>query len=354
METTSTTSTTTEYSFVQRVSIAVSITLLAILLLWLLGSAFNVLLLVLAAVLIALPLRAGATWLHRRTGWPEGVALVLFVLVVVGVLTGIVWLVVTRVGDQFGQLQQQLPEALRSLQQRLAHTGWGQRLAAQDLDYEKMLKGGSGWLSRVTGVLSSTVSLLADAYIVLFLALFLVIQPGLYRSGILLLIPPAGRPRGGQVLAKLNQTLVKWLLGQLFSMTVVGILSSLGLWALGVPLAGALGLFAGLITFIPNLGPVLSMVPAVLLALLHSPQQALYVVALYLGIQLIESNLLTPLVQKKLIAMPPALILVAQLVLGLYAGTLGLVLATPIMAIILVLVKMLYVQDVLNDQSVEV
>jgi predicted PurR-regulated permease PerM len=115
-----------------------------------------------------------------------------------------------------------------------------------------------------------------------------------------------------------------------------------------------LALFAGLISFIPNLGPIIALVPAVLFAFLDGPQQALYVVILYLSVQFIESSLATPMVQKKLIDMPPALVFGSQLVLGSFGGILGLMLATPIVAVLMVLTQMLYVQDVLDDKTMKI
>ena len=153
---------------------------------------------------------------------------------------------------------------------------------------------------------------------------------------------------------KLGETLINWLLGKLFSMTVVGVLTALGLWALGIPLIGVLSLLAGLLSFIPNFGPILALIPAVLVALLEGPDQALYVAGLYVLVQAVESNLITPLVQQRLIEMPPALILVAQVLMGTLVGGLGVMLATPVVAILMVLVKMLYIQDGLGDKSVKV
>jgi len=345
----------TQATFVRRVGIAVGVTVVVLLLTGLLGTAFGVFLRVLAALLIALPLRAGAGWLHRRTRLPEGLALAAVALGVLGALAGVGWLFWARIGGQVGQLQDQLPQAFRDLQARAAGTRWGEWLAGEKLDFGQLTGGGSAWLGRATGIFSTTIGVLADFYVIVFLAVFIVIQPQLYRAGLVMLVPKAGRSRAHEVLDQVGQTLVRWVLGQLFSMTAVGVLTALGLWALGMPLVATLALFTGLITFIPNLGPIISMVPAVLLALLNGgPQQALYVVLLYLGVQAIESNVLTPLVQKKLISMPPALILIAQLVIGSFAGILGLMLATPIMAIVIVLVKMLYVRDVLGDDSVQV
>jgi predicted PurR-regulated permease PerM len=130
---------------------------------------------------------------------------------------------------------------------------------------------------------------------------------------------------------------------------VIGVLTALGLWLLGVELALTLGLLAALLTFIPNLGPVLALVPAVLLALMHSPTRALYVTLLYLAIQTVESYVLTPLVQRRTVSLSPALTITAQVALGVLLGGLGLVLATPLTILLLVLIQMLYIEDTLGD-----
>jgi predicted PurR-regulated permease PerM len=133
------------------------------------------------------------------------------------------------------------------------------------------------------------------------------------------------------------------------SMIVVGLLTAVGLWALGMPLALTLGLLAALLTFIPNLGPTLAVVPAALLALLQSPTKSLYVILLYLVIQAVESYLLIPLVQRQAVSLPPALTITAQVLLGILVGGFGLVLATPLTAAVMVLVRMLYIEDALGD-----
>ena len=342
-------------AYVWRVSVAVGITLLVLLLTGLLGTAFGVFLRVLAALLIALPLRAGADWLHRRTGLPTGLALVVVTLLVLGLLVGIGWLFSDRISEQVRGLQQELPQAVRDVQARVQGTQWGQWLNRENIDFTRIAGGTSEWLSRATGIFSTTVSVLADTYVIVFLAVFIVAQPKLYRAGLVMLVPKAHRARATQVLDTISETLVKWVLGRLTSMLVVGVLTVLGLWALGMPMAAALGLFAGLVTFIPNIGPIISMVPALLLAFFNGgPPMALYVLLLYLGVQTLESVAVTPVVQQRLILMPPALIFIGQLIIGSYTGLLGLTLATPIIAILIVLVKMLYVQDVLGDDSVQV
>jgi predicted PurR-regulated permease PerM len=185
--------------------------------------------------------------------------------------------------------------------------------------------------------------------VILFIGLYVAAQPGLYKNGFVRLMPLEKRNRAHEVLSAVGMTLRWWLIGKMMSMLVVGILTSLGLWLLGMPLALTLGTIAALLTFIPNIGPVLSAVPAVLLALLEGPTQVLYVLLLYLVIQTVESYFITPLIQKRMVALPPALILLAQVLLGVLVGGFGLILATPLAAAALVIVNMVYIEDVLHD-----
>ena len=345
-------STVPQARFVRRVCVVVGITLLFIGLVWLLGVSFNVLLLLISAVLVALPLRAGARWLSRRTRWPEGVSLALVGLGLVGLLVGVGALVSPLVSEQASQLQQELPRVIRNAKQQLGQSPLGQQLVGQIPESpQKLLQngGGSKLATQAFGIISTTFGVLADIYIVFFLALFLAAQPQLYVDGLVGLVPPAGRQRTRHILDKLNEALLGWLGGTLLSMAIVGMLSGLGLWLLGVRLAGILALFAALITFIPNLGPILALVPALLFALLDGPQQALYVGLLYVGIQAVESNVITPIIQKRLNDIPPALLLLMQIIVSLFAGTLGLVLAAPLLVILMVLVKTIYQEDILGD-----
>lgn len=341
-------------AFVRQVSIAVGLTLFFVLLVWLLGVSFNILLLLLSAILVALPLRAGAVWLSRKTRWPEGVSLAVVSLTVVGVLVGVGMLVAPAVSEQADQLQQELPKVIQNAKQQLAQSSIGRQLVKQIPESPRQMleKGGGGskMATQAFGVLSGVFGAFADVYIVFFLALFLAAQPKLYTEGIVSLIPPAARQRTRHILDKLNDSLLSWLGGTLLSMIIVGVLSGLGLWLLGVRLAGILALFAALITFIPNLGPVLALVPALLFALLDGPQQALYVFILYFVIQAVESNLVTPIIQKRMNDIPPALLLVMQIIVGAFAGTLGLVMAAPLLVIGMVLVKMIYQEEILGDE----
>jgi len=160
------------------------------------------------------------------------------------------------------------------------------------------------------------------------------------------------RPTVDHVLDKLRDVLRGWLLAQLGSMAVIGVLTALGLWALGIPLVVALGLLAALLTFIPNLGPIMSAIPAVVLALAADPITAVWVALLYIGVQLVEGNVTTPLIQQQTIDLPPALTIVMQFLLGVLFGLMGLALAVPVTAVGITLVQTLYVKGYLERRSV--
>lgn len=200
-------------------------------------------------------------------------------------------------------------------------------------------------------VVSRVVSLTGYLVLLSFVGLFLAAEPGLYRRGVVGLLPIDMRPRIDGVLLEIGQRLQTWLLGRAALMLVMTVATWLGLLALGIPLALALAVLAGLLTFIPNFGPVIAAVPAMLLALLESPMHVLYVGGLYLALQTAESYTLEPYVMRKADNLAPALVIVGQLFLGVTLGALGLILATPLIVTINVLVQRLYVEDVLGDHA---
>lgn len=339
-------------SFTKKVLITAGIVIPIILLLLLFGFAFKVLLLVLAAVLFAVFFRGIASWISQHTSIPMGWSLLMAVIGVLGLIVLINWLIAPQVAEQVNQLSEKLPQSIDNAKQHLEQTQWGQQLINQIPESpQKFLKNQEGWFQKTFGVVSSTLGTLADLYIILLLGMFIMAQPQPYVKGIVSLVPPSRQERAKEVLHQVYITLQRWLAGKLFSMLVVAILTAIGLYILGVPMALALSLIAGLLSFIPNFGPILALIPAVLVGFLQGPSTALYVVFLYVGVQAIESNLITPFVQRKMVSMPLAMIIIAQVLLGILVGGLGLILATPILAVVVVLVKMLYVEDVLGDKA---
>lgn len=197
--------------------------------------------------------------------------------------------------------------------------------------------------------LGTTIGIGANVIIVLFIGLYLASDPDVYARGVVRLVPIPNRKRAREVLGVLGHTLRRWLVGKVLGMAVIGGLTTGALWALGVPLALTLGLLAGILNFIPYLGPLLAFIPAILLALTDSTVTAAWVLGLYAIVQFLESYVLTPLVDRRSVALPPALTIVAQVTLGALAGVLGLLLASPLLAVVLVLVRMLYVEGMLGD-----
>ncbi|HYH44896.1 MAG TPA: AI-2E family transporter, partial [Thermoanaerobaculia bacterium] len=211
----------------------------------------------------------------------------------------------------------------------------------------------TGQIGAVVGYLfsflTSTIAVVAGLLLITFLAIFIGAEPDLYRDGLLHLIPRGARPRATHVLDEVGTTLRRWLVTQLIAMVVIGVVTTLVLWMLGVESALSLGLIAGLLEFIPNVGPVLASLPAIGMAFLDSPQKALWVAIAYILIQFFENHVLIPLLMKHGVDLPPALTVIGAALMAIAFGFLGLLVAVPLIAAVVVAVKMLYVEDVVGE-----
>jgi predicted PurR-regulated permease PerM len=170
----------------------------------------------------------------------------------------------------------------------------------------------------------------------------------LYREGLVRLVPPGYRTAIDEAMLACGHALSRWLLGQGISMLFVGSATAIGLALLGMPMALAIGVIAGVLAFIPFFGPIVSGILAVLLAFMQGPAQALYVAGLCVAIQQIEGNILMPFVQRWAVELPPVLGITAAVIFGLLFGLPGVMLATPLMVVVMVLVQKLYVEGVLE------
>lgn len=335
--------------FHRKILIALGITLPVVLMILLLGAVFKVLLLILAGVLVAIGISALAGRIHSIMpvvgGWSKLIAVVLFL----GLTVGAVALMAPSVAEQFAQLKEDLPSTLENVRSQLEGSRFGSTLVDQlPDDPQAFLERHAGLVKKSFGVFSTTFGVIGDIYVILMLSLYFVLSPDPYRKGIVSLVQKEGRIRMHQVLDKIHLSLENWLKGKLISMALVGILTAIALWIMGIPMALTLSLLAGILCFIPNFGPLLAMVPAVLVASLQGPQMALNVILVYTAIQFVEGSFITPKIQERMVNLPLAMIMIAQVTLGMLTGALGLILATPIIVIILQLVNMLYVEDVLG------
>ena len=310
----------------------------------------EIVLLLFAAILIAVLLRALAELLAKRVGIPPRWALMIVVVLLALSLTAIGWLVAPSIGEQVGELRSALPTSLQRLQQELQRFVWLETLI-DSAPHADSVPAQPEVASKATGVISGTLKALANIVVVLVIALYLAADPRPYVEGTVRLFPPAQHKRAREVLDAMGHTLRWWLIGKAASMTIVGIAVFIGLIALDVPLAGALALIAALLDFIPNVGPILALIPAALFALLQGPTQVFYVVLLYGAIQTVEGYVLSPLIDRTTVKLPPAVTLTAMVVAALLFGWLGLLLAAPAAAALMVLVQMVYVEDILGERD---
>ena len=241
------------------------------------------------------------------------------------------------------QQQQQQPQA-KSPQQQQQQQQQSGGLRAQ---LGKEVRGSVKFLFPLA---SSIFGMIGGFVLVIFIAMYLASEPGLYREGVLHLIPHKKRDRAEEYIETLTKTLRQWLVARLIAMVVIGAITGTALALLKVEGAAALGVLAGLLEFVPFFGPIVSAVPAIGVALLDSPQKALYVVILYLIVQQLEGNVITPLLLEKRLDIPPILTIVAVSALGVVFGVIGMLIAEPLLAVVLVTTKMLYVNDVVGDE----
>ena len=199
--------------------------------------------------------------------------------------------------------------------------------------------------------LTHTVAAVGGFLLVVFLSIYFAADPELYRRGVLALLPPPRREQGAEVMDRVAMVLRKWLVTQLIAMGVIATVTTVVLLILRVKAAFALGLLAGLFEFIPTIGPLLSAVPAVAMGFLDSPEKALVVAAAYMGIQFLENHILIPLLMKGGMDLPPALTVITQALLAIVFGFLGLMVAVPLLATIMVVVQVLYVQTRVSPAS---
>lgn len=301
------------------------------------------------AILFAVLLSAPAGWINTRTRMPYKLALALVIIVFFGLLIGGGWLFAPRVSEQFSELATYLPQAVDRVTESLKQYSWVQTLMSYTPQADEVVSGARSTLSKLGNVFMGTVDTVTGIVVIIFVGIFLAASPQTYVSGVLHLFPKAQRPATRSILGKIGHTLRYWLVGQSVAMLVIGVATWAGLALLDVRLAVGLAVVAGLLEFIPTVGPILSAIPAILIALLDSPKKALYVTLLYIGIQFAENHLVVPLVQRRAVNLPPALSLLAILLFTSVFGFLGLLFAIPMTAALFVVVREAFVKRTLND-----
>jgi len=323
---------------------------IVLLLLWF---ASDIFFLVFGGILLAIIFRTAANFVARRTHLTAAWAL-LIVLISIAALVCLAFVFVgPTISGQVDRLQSDVPAAWDRAQAELQQHRSGRELMNRAPGAIGALSRGRGLWTDILGAFSTALSVIADALVIFFIGLYFAIDPGLYRRGLLALIPRNKERRAREVLDRLNAQLRHWLLGKLGLILFVFVFTAAGLWLLRMPLIITLAAIAALLDFIPNIGPIISAVPAVLLALTQGPKQALFVALLYLTVQIIESYVLQPLVQQRAVSLAPSLTLVAQILIGTIFGMVGLIFATPLTVTLVTITQMLYVEDCLEKTSLQ-
>jgi predicted PurR-regulated permease PerM len=298
----------------------------------------QVLLLLFGGILFALLLDSLTGLLGRVTGltrrWRFAIVLTVLVIVIAGGL----YLLGDMIVQQVTALIEQVPRIIEDWREKLEKTSWGHMVLEPAGDVGKT---DGGMLTDMTVVVAGILGALGTTFLVFMTGVFFAAEPKVYKNGALWLLPDRHRERAGEMQRDITETLRWWILGKSLSMLVVAILSLIGLLLLGVPHAFTLALIAGATAFIPTIGPIIAVVPAALVALAEEPMLAVWVIALYAGIQVVESYLVTPMIQERTVEVPAGLILAAQLLAGFTLGALGLLFATPLLVVVIALVRSL-------------
>lgn len=311
--------------------------------------ATDVLLVLFACILVGVLLHELTVRLERRLKLPATVSLSIVVVVLLGSFALGGWLLAPQVASQAGDLMTAIPKAFESLRKEAMRFPLFREIMDTLPPTEQVMKRAMELMSHGGSLFTGFLGAVGNFFVILFIGIYLAAQPGIYIRGVLLMTPHQKRGRIREVIAELRRTLGQWLLGKAITMLIVGAATSIGLTMLDVPMGLALGILAGVLDFIPYLGPIMAGVPAVLIAAAESPALALKVVILFAAVQLLEGYLLSPLIERKTVSLPPALTIVMQVLFGALFGLGGVALATPLTAVFAVLVTMLYVQDVLGD-----
>lgn len=326
----------------RKISIAMVLGLVALVLV----IAPDVPMVIFAGILLGIFLRGGGDWIAARLGLGSMGGMAIFIVAIVLAATAIGFLAAPLIAEQFHELVERIPIAYEQVRGEIMQYSWGPDLLEQVRPEGMLATGGRG----VASAVAATFGVFGNTVLILIIGIYLAVDPGSYVKGLVSLFAPSLRPRTEEVIHAAAATLRRWLAAQLLAMAVVGVLTGTGLWILGVPLAPMLGLIAGLLAFVPTLGPILSMIPGILLSLGSGTEMVIWVVCVYMAVQAIESYLITPIVQREMVSLPPAVTITMQLLFGVLFGLFGLALATPIAAAGLTVIRLVYV-DFLNQEK---
>jgi predicted PurR-regulated permease PerM len=313
----------------------------------------GVLLILFGALVLAIGMSAIARLLANkfRIGYAAGLSIVVLIgLILIGAIG---WFFGAAIGEQLDEVVRKIPTGVQWLNDQIEARPYARDLLAKLQTAD--LSGPTGWIA---GALATTVRLSVAAagslVAMAIIAIYLAAQPQRYKIGILRLLPIATRARVSRLFDAEANILGRWFAGQLSVMATVGVLSGLGLWALGIEAALVLGLVGGMLSFVPYVGAVIAAVPATLFALAQGPYYAVAVIAMYVAVHFIEGNFITPIIQSEATSLPPVVTLLSVISCGLLLGPQAVFLAAPLALFLITAIEVLYVEPrIALDRKVE-
>jgi predicted PurR-regulated permease PerM len=323
------------------------ITILILIIITLLKFVFHFVLMAFAGTLLAIFLYGLASFIKKKTSIPRGLALFLVIFFLVLIFAGMIFLSGPRFMEQISLLIDKIPQAESQLRYLLEKNEWLHKLFSGS---QQTLSLGGNILGKVTGIFSNIFDALVTVFIILIVGIYLAANPTIYIHGIISLLPHKGRKRGGELFQALGHGLKWWLFGRIMVMVIVGVFTAIGFSIIQFPLAITLGAIAGFTAFIPYLGPLLAAIPALLIALTEQPILLLYGTIVFVFIHVLEGYILTPMIQQRAVSIPPAVLITVQILMGYLGGILGILLATPIALVFIIIIQMLYVEDYLGEK----
>lgn len=340
----STDTTSRDAAFGRRTAIVFG-TAIGLLLLWQLSGA---LLLAFGAVIVAVLLRGIADPVARRTPLGEGAAVAVAGLTVVASITAVAWLFGAALADQTRVLLASLPTSATEFRSMVATWPFSDQLA--QLDGSGLMSGAGGVVGRIGGYAVSTVGLVTSLLLMVIAGVFLAVTPRAYRDGVIVLFPPARRAALTDAANTTGRALKAWLTGQMVDMAVVGVMTGVGVALIGLPSPLALGLIAGLLAFVPIVGAIAGAIPGLLLAAQGGWELMAWTLLVYVIVQQIEGNLVYPFIQKRAVALPPVLTMFGIVAFGTLFGLPGVLVATPLIVVLFVNVRLLYLRNALGEE----